>query len=388
MMILRSLTPFILFLAAVSFSGCRQQQDKAPPPPPPGVTVARPVVQDVTNYVYFTGYTEARKSVDLLARVKGFLQSVSFRPGAVVKEGDLLFVIDPKSFVAKVEQAKAELQARRAERDLARTSLKRKENAFKQKAVSELAVLEARAQYSKSQAAVKGAEAALTNTELDLSYTRIKAPIGGRISRNYVDVGNLVGGGEETLLATLVNYNPVYVYFNMDERSLMLYKEHNRGRELAPPSTVNVPVFLALEGDEGYPHEGVSDYLDNRVDLATGTIQVRAIFENDDLFILPGLFAKVRIPYNLEKGALLVPAAALAADQRGRYLLTVNSENIVEYKPVTTGALVDGMRVIRKGISADDRVVVKGIQRARPGSPVTPGEEVEKKQSANSGQKK
>jgi len=379
-----SLFPFVLLLTTIVLTGCGQEQQKSPPAKPPEITVAKPVIQDVTNYIYFTGYTEARKSVELRARVEGYLESFSFTPGDLVKEGDLLFVIDPKPFEASVAQAQANLETAQAESELAKASLQRKESAFKEKAVSELTVLEARAERSKAEAEVKGAEAALISTQLDLSYTKIHAPIDGRISRNYVDAGNLVGGGgDKTLLADIVNYDPIYVYFNVDERSLMLYKKHNRGQELKSPADRETTVFLALEGDEGYPHKGNGDYLDNTVDLATGTIQARAVFENKDLYIEPGLFARIRLPYREVKDALLVPDAALAADQRGRYLLTVNKENVVEYKPVEIGALVEGLRVITKGITAEDRVVVKGIQRARPGSPVTPEEEGKKKQPAD-----
>lgn len=372
---IRTLICSMLLLAAFVFSGCDKGKEAAVPPAPPKVTVAAPVVQDVTNYVYFTGYTEARKSVELRARVEGYLEKFAFEPGELVTKGALLFTIDPKPFEAKVAQSRADLQTRQAELKLAEAALKRKQSAYKEKAVSELTVLEAQADYSKSQAEVKGAEAALQDSQLQLDYTKIHAPISGRISRNFVDVGNLVGaGGDKTLLATIVNYDPVFVYFNLDEQSFMLYKRNNR-EKTGTPADRKPKVFLALNGDEGYPYEGHGDYLDNTVDLATGTIQARAIFDNKDLFIEPGMFAKVRLPYAKVKDALLVPDAALAADQRGRYLLTVNKDNIVEYRPVEIGSLVNGLRVITKGITADDRVVVKGIQRARPGSPVTPEEE-------------
>ncbi len=351
--------------------------------------MARPVVRDVTNYVYFTGYTEARKSVELRARVEGYLENFSFQPGALVKEGDLLFTIDPKPFEARVAQARADLQTRQAELKLAEAALKRKQSAYREKAVSELTVLEAEADYSKSEAEVKGAQAALDDSLLQLDYTRIHAPISGRISRNYVDVGNLVGaGGDKTLLATIVNYDPIYVYFNVDERSLLLYKRHNQGRTPATAAENKPRIFLALAGDKGYPYKGYGDYLANTVDLATGTIQARAIFDNTDLFIEPGLFARVRMPYEVVKDALLVPDAALAADQRGRYLLTVDRDNIVQYRPVETGTQVDGLRVITKGITAEDRVIVKGIQRARPGSPVTALTEAENTPTAHGGGEK
>ncbi len=372
---------FSLTLLLVS-SGCSKEQQKAVPPPPK-VTVARPLVQEFTNYVYFTGYTEARQSVELRARVEGFLESFSFQPGDLVAEGDLLFSIDRRQFVANVAQAEADLASREAELQLSRTTVKRKESAFKQRAVSELAVLEARAAVSKAEAQVKGAEGVLANARLELSYTEMYAPVAGRMSRNMVDIGNLVGaGGDKTLLATLVNYDPVYVYFNVDERSLMLYKKKHKGSELrGGDQDVKTPVFLGLEGEKGYPHSGYINYMSNEVDLGTGTIQVRGVFDNKDLFILPGMFARVRIPLEVVEDALLVPDAALTADQRGKFLLTVNKENIVEYKPVKTGAVLDGMRVITNGITAEDRVIVRGIQRARPGSPVTPEEQaVEEKE--------
>ncbi len=376
---------FLLFIA-VALMGCSQELPEAPAPRPPEVTVASPEVKDIIDYFYFTGYTEARVSVDLQARVEGYLTTVAFPSGGMIEKGDLLFGIDPRPYEAEVAQKAASLKIQQAEAELATATLKRKESSFKQRAVSELAVLEARAEVSKSKAEVTGAEAALTEAELNLSYTKIYSPIKGRISRNFIDTGNLVGnGGNKTQLANIVNFDPIFVYFSVDERSLMLFKQHNkkRGHNISTLSSRKFPIFLNLEGESEYSRQGAVEYMDSEVDHTTGTIQVRASFENSDLFILPGMYAKIRIPVQEIKEALLVPEVALSADQRGRFLLTVDSENKVVYKSVKIGALQDGMRVITEGISSDDRVIVKGIQRARPGSPVTPIQETDTSKSSD-----
>ncbi len=359
-------------LTSLLLTGCDPKKQETAPPLPPEVTVAFPTVQDVTNYKYFTGYTEARKEIDIRARVEGYLDSFSFEPGTLVKKGDLLFTIDPSPFEADVARAQADLETKLAEQKLADATLQRKESAHKQKAVSEIAVLEARAQVSKAKAQVKESKAMLITAQLQLSYTKMYAPDDGHISRNLVDAGNLVGaGGDKTLLATLVNYSPIFAYFNMDERSFLAFRKtfHKAGDSTLADTPI--PVDLSLEGDSGYPYSGEGDFISNQVDLSTGTILVRASFANEDLFIMPGLFAKVRIPLNVRKDALLVPETALSSDQRGRFLLSVQSDGTVEYKAVETGALVDGLRVITNGIKDDDNIVIKGIQRARPGAKVS-----------------
>lgn len=368
-----SATILLMSLVALLLSSCIEKEQKvAPPPPPPAVTVANPTVQDVINYRYFTGYTEAQKEIELRARVEGYLESFNFQPGTLIKKGAHLFSIDPKPFEADVAKAEANLETRQAEQKLADATLKRKKSAFKQKAVSELAVLEAQAELSKAKAQVKETEAQLVSANLQLSYTKIYAPENGRISRNLVDVGNLVGtGGDKTLLATLVKSNPIFVYFNMDERSFMLFKNHFKEKGLDIRKD-NVEVHLGLEGDTDYPYSGTGDYIANKLDLATGTILARANFPNKDLFIIPGLFAKIRIPISDAKAALLVPEIAISSDQRGRFVLTVENDGTVKYNPIEIGALISGMRVITKGVTVDDRVIVKGIQRARPGAKVTP----------------
>ena len=364
-------------------TGC-QEKNKYVPPPPPAVTVSRPVQQAVTDYMEFTGTTEALELVEIRARVEGYLESIHFKDGAKVKRGALLFVIDPKPFQAKLGEAKAGLLIRQAELKLAETTLKRKEGAFKDKAVSEVEVIQARAEQDKARAAVEAAQAAMETTRLNLSYTKIHAPISGRMGRNLVDVGNLVGANERTLLATIVQDDPIYAYFNASERDLLQHRQKRREREVGADENNAPNAYLGLANEEGYPHEGRVDYIDNRVNADTGTIQLRAVFPNSDGVLLPGLFARIRIPASEPHTALLVPDRALGTDQQGRFLLVVNDKNVVEYRTVKIGAKVEGVRVIESGISSADRVIVNGIQRARPGATVN-STEAEAQISATSG---
>lgn len=364
--------PWILPLlpALLFFSGCERKTEFVAPPPM-AVTVARPVQQAVTDYAEYTGVVDAVESVEIRARVEGYLESVRFKPGARVKQGDLLFVIDPRPYQARLDEAKADLARRQAEMVNAETILKRKELALQSKAVSELEAVQARADHDVARAAVLAAQASLQTAELNLSYTRVLAPIGGRISRNMVDVGNLVGASERTLLATIVNDDPVYAYFNVNERDLLKYQQK---QESPTSGNGRTRVFLGLSGQQGFPFEGRIDYVDNRLDRSTGTIQVRGVFANKDRKLTAGLYARIQVPTDSRENALLVPESAVGTDQRGEYLLAVNTQNVVEYKQVTTGALVGDLRVIESGISPDDRVVVVGLQRARPGLTVAPSD--------------
>jgi len=219
-------------------------------------------------------------------------------------------------------------------------------------------------------AAIAAARAAIETARLNLSYTEMRSPISGRIGRNRVDVGNLVGASEKTLLATIVSENPIYAYFNINERDLLEFQKHHTGQSGPTNGNGKTLVFMGLSNVEDYPYEGQIDFTDNRVDPQTGTIQVRGVFKNPKGFLLPGLFARVRIPIGDQKDALLVPERSLGIDQQGYYLLSVTAENVVEYLPVKVGPLVEGMRVIKSGVKAADRIVVNGLQRARPGTTV------------------
>ena len=359
---------FLLLLTA-----CPKKEEVAAPQPPK-VTVAQPMVKEVTRYIYFTGFTAPFSQVELLARVEGELQSINYTAGSYVKKGDLLFTIDPRPFQARLKQAQSNLLVLQAELELAEASYKRHIQAYKTEAVSEMVLLEAKANFIKAQSSVAGAKAEIDNAKIDLSYTRIYATTDGKIGRNLVDAGNLVGtSGSKTHLATLVKYNPIYVYFNIDEAAFMHYKKNHPASNRAEEDSGGVELQLGLEGQEDYPYRGYADYLDLTVDRDTGTVQVRGVLENNDLFITPGQFAKIRIPLFTDPETLLVPETALGTDQRGRFLMVVDRENKAQYRLVSVGqSLLDGSVVITEGLQRSDQVIVNGLQRVRTGMVVTP----------------
>lgn len=358
-------------VAGAALASCDRQGEYAAPPPP-AVTVSQPLRQTVTDYIELTGTTEAVESVEVRARVEGFLESVNFEPAAEVEEGELLFVIDPKPFRAKLDQAEAELASRQAELKLAAYDHGRIERLFRDGNAAEYEWVKAQSGWDAAQAAVSAAEAAVAEARLNLGYTQIHAPIGGRISRTLVDAGNLVGAGENTLLTTIVKDNPIYAYFSASERELLEYLEKHPEKRAPGRPQDPAPLALGLSNERGYPHAGVIDWADNRVDAKTGTIQIRGVFPNPGHVILAGLFVRLRTPLEVREDALLITERALGADQGGRYLLTVNDQNLVEKRYVEVGVLLDGMRVVEAGLAADDWVIVNGVQRARDGMQVSP----------------
>jgi RND family efflux transporter MFP subunit len=365
-------TVWVLLAGVLLVGGCRKENTRVVLSPPL-VTVALPVEQEVTEYAYFTGTTQARACIEIRARVEGNLESVHFRDGQRVKKGDLLFVIDPRPFRARQAKAQADRELHLAELQLARTTLERKRMAFKDKAVSEVAVIEAFARFDSARAAIGACDAVLDLARLDFAYSRIHAPMNGRISQSLVDVGNLVGAGERTLLANLIEDDTMFVYLNVSETELFGRLACAGGLALGEPCD-GVPVHLTLGNGEAYPHAGRLDYVDNRVDAATGTIQVRGVFPNPGHSLFSGLFVHLKIPMGGPLKALLVPEHALGVDQQGSFVLVANENDRVECRHVTLGSRVNDCRVIKKGIQKRDRVIVNGIQRARPGSLVTPDE--------------
>ena len=356
-------------------SGCKQNEQKYTAPPPPKVTVAKPLVKDITEYADFTGNTKAFESVDVRARVEGFLESMEFTPSSLVEKGQLLFVIDRRPYQAKLEEAQASLATAKAQLQLAQAKLVRKERAYKQRAVSEVDVIEAKADKATAQASILSAQASIDLAKINLGYCSVTSPIKGVVSRNLVDVGNLVGSGESTLLTSVVNMDPIYAYFNVSERQLLEFRERRRkARRESEGRSSEGWIWLGMANEKGFPHHGQIDYIDNTVDPTTGTISVRGKFPNVNRDILPGLFVRIRVKIGILKNAVMVPDSALGMDQSGHYALVVNQENKVERRKVEVGPMQKGLRVTLSGLKPEERVIVKGLLRARPGIAVNPEE--------------
>jgi membrane fusion protein, multidrug efflux system len=355
----------LLFLSA-----CGNAGNSYEPPPPPPVTVAHPVVRPVTDYLEQTGSASAVASVNLVARVPGYLESVNFRDGSIVNKGDVLFVIEPASYVANVKLAEATLAQQRAQLTRNSEEYDRQLRLVKQSASSQANVEKWLAERNSAAAAVDQARANLDIAKINLGYTKVTAPFTGRIGRHLVDAGNLVGTPSPTTLATLEQIEPIDAYFSVDEPDVLRIHAMIRQQGLGPADIYRIPVYAGLQTDTGYPHEGRLDFIDTGLDPSTGTLQVRAVFPNSDHTLLPGMFARVRVPVDQDKQALLVSNRALGVDQSGAYLLVVNADDVVEQRAVETGALVDGLRVISGGLTKSDRVVVDGLQRATPGAKV------------------
>ena len=370
----------VLFFSA-ALLGCDEENVYAPPPPP-AVSTAVPLKQNITEYLEFTGTTESVASVEVRARISGFLESKHFTPGTQVEEGDLLFVIDPREYEADLQASQAELEGAVTQLNRSQTELERAEKLFEKQAGSEFDVVKWKAERDVGEAAIVRAEAAVERAELNLSYTKVVAPISGRVGRNLVDPGNLVGESEATLLTTITDARPIYVYFNLNERDLLRVLEIYRAElekkgadpEREGTGSAEIPLQLGLANEEGYPHVGALDYADSKLDPQTGTLQLRGVFSNEEVppRIVPGLFARVRMPIQERADALLVSERAVASDQGGRYVLVVDGDGVVEKRSIQTGQRHDGLFVVEQGLAPNDRVVVNGLQRARPGAKVAP----------------
>jgi len=363
----------IIGLAAVMLVVLKIKSNLTPPQmpqmPAPRVTTSLPIRKSVSSFHEFTGSTEATQSIDIRARIAGYLQDIKFVGNTDVKKGDVLFTIEPDSYQAKRDRAYANLKSAEAELLRNQKDLERMEKAVKSNSVSKQTVSTVRSQRDQAQSAVLASKASLAEAELELGYTKVCAPIDGRVSRHFVDSGNLIGSSGNTLLARIVDIDSVYVYFKVNER-ILLRRLKERAKESEDKS--DVEVFIGLTDEDGHPHKGRIDYVDNRVDPETGTVDVRAIVPNPDKVILPGMFVRINAPNGTNDNALLVEEKALGTDFNGKYLLVVGEKNIVQPRPVVIGELIDGMRVIHKGLNDGEAYIVSGLQFARPGMPVTP----------------
>jgi len=363
---------WLLTISALLLFGCGTGPDTFVQPPPPEVTISLPDKKEITDNLEFTGNTKAVESVEIRARAQGFLERMNFEPGQNVKAGDLLFVIDPRPFQARVDQAEAALKAKEADSQLKQANLKRSQQLLSTASISQLQYEVQVAEEAVARAQVGIAKADLEEARLQLDYSQVKSPINGLVDRNLVDMGTLVGAQEKTLLTTVVNNESVYVHFSISENDLlMLGRSQGTHQSTDGSHKRQLPCFLALADETDFARKGTIDFVGTQVDPRTGTLLVRATFLNTDGLLLPGLFVKIRVPLR-KREALLVPNLCVGLDQAGRYVLVVNKDNVVEQRQVEIGQQIDEMRVIEKGLTKDEWVITNGMQRARPGSKVTP----------------
>jgi RND family efflux transporter MFP subunit len=371
---------FATFMFA-ALSGC--EQNSFVPPPPPKVDVSVPVQRAVTRYLDATGNTAPFNTVDLVARVQGVLQSINYRDGEFVKAGTTLFTIEPETYKFKLEQAQAAEAGARASLRQAEADYKRQADLVARQAVSQATLDTSTSNRDNAQANLQQAEANTRIAAINYGYTNVVAPFDGFVSAHLVSVGELVGAASPTQLATIVELDPIYVNFNVNERDVLRVRAEARRRGLTVNDLRQLPIEVGLQTEDGYPHKGKLEYVAPTVNLSTGTLAVRGVLANADRILLPGFFVRIRVPEDQQQDALLVPNVALGSDQAGRYVLVVNSENVVEQRKVETGPVEGELRVIESGLKPDDRVVVAGLLRAIPGQKVDPQPQKIEQQSSS-----
>jgi RND family efflux transporter MFP subunit len=359
----------LMLAIAAGIGGCGQNNQYAAPPPPK-VTVAAPLEQDVTRYFEATGNTAAINSVDLVARVQGFVQAISYADGDFVKKGTSLFTIEPQPYKLKVDAAKASVTSAKASLVQFEAEYQRQADLVSRQVSTQANYDKSLAQRDSGQADLQSAQANQQQAEINLGYTDVTAPFDGIVSARQVSIGQLVGASSPpTVLATIVQLDPIWVNFTASERDVLQIRAMLASRGETTAALIGLPVEVGLQNETGYPHHGKLDYVAPGVDPSTGTLAARATLENGDRALLPGYFVRVRVPSKPRPG-LLVPDVAIGSDQGGRYVLVVNKDNVVEQRKVEPGQSVGDLRVIENGLNKDDRVVVGGIMRAIPGEKV------------------
>jgi multidrug efflux system membrane fusion protein len=349
------------------------------------VTIAPVQSKEIVEWDEFTGRVEPVESVEVRPRVSGYIEQIRFNSGQLVRKGDVLVVIDPRWHKAEYDRRKADLEQATTRVDNARREAERTRQLLETKAISIEEGDARQARYDEAKAAQAAAQAALDSATLDLEYTQVRAPIDGRVSRALLTEGNYVSGvaGAATMLTTIVSVDPVYVYADMDENSLLKFNALARARQLDTNSDGKVPVELQLADEKGFLHQGQIESFDNRLDANTGSILLRAVFHNPDGKIMPGLFARIRVPLSERHPAMLVEERAIGTDQAQKFVFGLTATNTVEYRIVKIGPLVDGKRIIREGLEPGQSILVNGIQRVRPGMAVTPQVDVAADESAS-----
>ncbi len=368
-------------LAMAFAAGCEQSQPQVPSSEAPAVPVSLPVSREVTEYVDFTGRTDAVQAVDIRARVTGYLVQIPFKEGAEVKAGDLLFEIDPRPYLAQYDQATSQVDLNEASLKLARTTLARDQAIARSVpgGVSQQQLDQDQAAVEEAEARLKSSRASTKVYKLNVDFTRVTSPIDGQVSRYYYTIGNLVNQ-DQTLLTTIVSLDPMYAYFDMDEPTLLRIRRAVNEGLIKRPADGVIPVLMGLQGEEGYPHRGKINFVNNQVNPTTGSISVRGVFPNPkgaggSRLLSPGMFVRIRLPIGEPHPALLVVDRAISSDQGLKYVYVLGADNKLEYRRVTTGAAQeDGLRVITSGLNPDDRVVVGGLQQVRPRMVVRPEE--------------
>ncbi|WP_183317019.1 efflux RND transporter periplasmic adaptor subunit [Chelatococcus caeni] len=370
---MRAMRPLFLSLIVAGLAACsdtgEQQAGQGAPPPSP-VTVAKPLVKEVVERDDFTGRFAAVDAVEVRSRVSGYLERVDFEDGANVKAGDVLFVIDRRQYKAALDQAQATLVSAQARLNFAESDLDRAESLRRTGNISDQLLDQRRQNFLTAKAELDRAQAAMQEASLNYEFSEVKAPISGRISRRFISTGNLVNAND-TLLTTIVSLDPIYFYFDVDERSFLAY---NRVFNLDAPNGSGEPVAvqIALTDETKPAREGKLDFVDNRLDEASGTMRLRAIVPNAELFITPGLFGRVSVPGSPPYQGVLVPDEAIATDQERRLVWVVGEDNTVKAQLVRPGPRIDGYRLFREGLKGDETIVVNGLQRVRPGAAVAP----------------
>ncbi len=359
----------------LGLTGCARAPSEAATTAPTPVTVSYPIEREVTDYADFTGRTIAVDSVEVRAHVWGYLEKVNFKEGALVKKGDVLFELDPRPYQAMLNQAKAKVAQDEAQLKYDEAEYQRNLNLVRTGAVSRSDLDKTAAARGVDLANVAADKAGIASRQLDLEYTKVTAPVTGRVSRYLVTVGNLIQSGDQgggTLLTTIVSVDPMYAYFDVDERTVLRVRQLIREGKARSARDVEIPVFLGLANEGGYPHQGTINFVDNQVNPKTGTLRLRGVFPNKDEVLAPGYFVRVRVPIGQPHQALLVTERALDTDQGQKILYIVNEKHEVISRPVRVGALHDGLRVIEDGLKPGERVIVNGLQQVRPGVTVEP----------------